>query len=145
MSPEQLALVCESWADLRTRCDSITDRLAQSYSTVIELDQAGQRARWMVHAVTELVGLLTSPSLLADRARELAQSLPASAIALTFTLDGNAWMNAGRDVCPVWTESCEQAWRGAWLLLSDVVANESLSPFTATPPTPAAFEDSGAL
>jgi hypothetical protein len=138
MSPEQLALVCESWADLSTRGDSIADRLAQSYGAVVPAEMAAQRARWLVHAVTELVGLLTSPSLLAGRARELAQSLPASDIALTFTLDGNAWMCAGRDLCPLWTEPCEQAWRGAWLLLSDVVANESLSPFAASP---SAFAD----
>ena len=44
-------------------------------------------------------------------------------------LDGSAWMIAARDACTTWTDSCEHAWRQAWLLLSDVLSNESLSPF----------------
>ena len=38
-------------------------------------------------------------------------------------------MDASRAACPTWTDRTERAWRQAWLLLSDVLAAESLSPF----------------
>ena len=121
--------MCETWAELQHHRSAIADRLAASYGAVIVPDVAERRARWLVDAVSELVNLLTAPSQLADRARELAQTLPAAGTAPTFHLDGNAWMSAARDISPAWTDDCEHAWRRAWLLLSDVLANESLSPF----------------
>ena len=38
-------------------------------------------------------------------------------------------MSAARKACPDWTIVEDRAWRQAWLLLSDVLAEESLSPF----------------
>jgi hypothetical protein len=129
MSPEELAIVGNSWCELQLAPDEIANRLAASYATVLEPHAAEERARWLVGAVTELVGLLSSPSQLAERARQLAQSLPASTVPPTFKLDGAAWMSAACAVSRCWSTSSEHAWRRAWLLLSDVLANESLSPF----------------
>jgi hypothetical protein len=129
MSPEDLATVAESWAQLRLRRDHLADRLAASYIGACSQDAAQRRARWLVDAVAELVDLLTAPSQLAARAREVAEHLPEPGSAPTFLLDGNAWMTAARECSPAWTDFTEHAWRQAWLLLSDVLANESLSPF----------------
>jgi hypothetical protein len=133
MCPEDLTDVRESWTELRVRRGDLIDRLAVSYGAVITPEVAQQRARWLVDAVAGLVDLLTTPSQLADRARELAQTMPAPCSAPTFFLDGNAWMSAAGDVCPTWTDRSEHAWRQAWMLLSDVLANESLSPFARPP------------
>jgi hypothetical protein len=130
MSPEELAIVCRSWTELQLMPDEIAARVAESYATTLDPSGAEKRARWLVAAVTELVGLLTSPSQLAERARQLAQSLPASTVAPTFKLDGTAWMRAASSVSQSWGPSSEHAWRRAWLLLSDALANESLSPFS---------------
>lgn len=129
MSPEDLALVGETWTELQHCRREIVASLGESYGAVLADEVAEQRARWLVDAVSQLVNLLSAPSQLADRARQLAQSLPGSVTAPTFVLDGNAWMIAARETCPTWTDRCEHAWRQAWVLLSDVVANESLSPF----------------
>lgn len=132
MCPEDLAAVGESWTELQIRRGDLVDSLAVSYGVIIPPEVAEQRARWLVGAVAGLIDLLTTPSQLADRARELAQTLPAPGSAPTFFLDGNSWMSAAGNVCPTWTDSSEHAWRQAWLLLSDVLANESLSPFTSS-------------
>jgi hypothetical protein len=129
MSPEELASVCESWTELQHRRPEIVTSLGEMYGAVMSEAVAADRARWLVDAVSELVTLLTAPSQLGDRARELAQCLPGAETAPTFVLDGSAWMIAARDACSTWTDASEHAWRQAWLLLSDVLANESLSPF----------------
>lgn len=133
MSPEELAQVCESWTELQHRRGQIVASLGEMYCSVLAEQVAADRARWLVDAVAELVTLLSSPSQLGDRARELAQRLPGADTAPTFVLDGSAWTIAARDACSIWTDSCEHAWHQAWLLLSDVLANESLSPFAGPP------------
>jgi hypothetical protein len=40
-------------------------------------------------------------------------------------------MAAAREVCPSWSAHIELAWQRAWLLLSEELAEESLSPFAA--------------
>jgi hypothetical protein len=89
-----------------------------------------ERARWLLSAVEQLVDLLPAPSLLADRARDLGATWPDPCTAPCFAIEGSAWMGAARDCAPTWTESTEAAWRQAWFLLSDVLAAETLSPFT---------------
>jgi hypothetical protein len=39
-------------------------------------------------------------------------------------------MGAARACLPTWTDRTEVAWCQAWLLLSDVLAAEALSPFS---------------
>ena len=129
MTPEDLTIVAESWAGIKPRQDEMADRLALSYGAVCPPAEAEMRARWLVAAVAELVDLLTAPSQLAVRARELAESLPDPGTTPTFLLDGNAWMSAASSVCPTWSDESGRAWRQAWLLLSDVLAIEALSPF----------------
>ena len=130
--PEDLAAVVDSWAALQLRRGALADRLAASYGAVLAPHTAEQRARWLVDAVADLVGLLTAPSLLAARARDVAATLPQQSSAPTFVLDGNAWMSAAREVSASWSDCLDQSWRHAWLLLSEALAIESLSPFAGS-------------
>lgn len=90
---------------------------------------AAQRAGWLLDAVEDLVDLLPVPSGLASRARDLGATWPDPHRAPSFTVEGRAWMCASAECLPTWTVCTEGAWRQAWLLLSDVLAAESLSPF----------------
>jgi hypothetical protein len=129
MSPEDLGTVDRSWADLRYRQGELVERLESTFRSVGATDAAAARARWLVYAVAELVDLLAAPSGLGERARLLADSWPLPGTAPTFAIEGQAWMRAARSVSPSWPDGTEQAWRHAWLLLSDVLADETLSPF----------------
>lgn len=132
MSPEDLGAVERSWAELGGRRAALVGRLTDWFATVEEssIDPA-VRAAWLVDAVAELVGLLTAPSRLADRARVLATTWPDDCSSPTFGAEGRAWMNAAAAVSRAWTDRVERAWLHAWLLLSEVLAAESLSPFAA--------------
>lgn len=132
MCPEDLAAVVDSWAELQLRMNELTDLLAAAYDAVLPPHVAQQRARWLVDAVAELVGLLAAPSQLAARARDVADTVPQPSSAPTFVLDGNAWMIAVHEVSAGWSDCLERSWRHAWLLLSEVLANESLSPFAGS-------------
>ena len=132
MCPEDLAAVVESWTELQFRREALIDRLAASYRVVLSPQTAAQRACWLVDAVAELVCLLTAPSQLAARARDVAATFPQPSAAPTFVLDGHAWMIAARQVSGYWSDCLEGSWRHAWLLLSEVLANESLSPFAGS-------------
>jgi hypothetical protein len=129
MSPEDLSTVDRSWAELRYRQGELVARLESNFRCVGATDAAAARARWLVYAVAELVDLLAAPSRLAERARLLANSWPLTGTPPTFAIEGQAWMRAAQDVSPSWTDDTELAWRHAWLLLSDVLADETLSPF----------------
>ena len=59
----------------------------------------------------------------------LAAGWPIAGTAPSFAVEGRAWMGAAHDVSPEWTDGTERAWRHAWLLLSAVLDEESLSPF----------------
>ena len=52
-----------------------------------------------------------------------------SLTAPSFAVEGAAWLAAAADCCPAWCDADAAAWRQAWLLLSDVLAVEALSPF----------------
>ena len=134
MTPDDLVLVGRSWADLRVRGDDLVDRLAASFSVVSPPDAARGRARWLFDAVGELVDLLTAPSQLGLRARQLFATWPDPGSSPSFRVDGHAWIDAAGDVGATWSAATERAWRHAWLLLSDVLAEESLSPFAGPPP-----------
>ena len=129
MSPEDLSTVDQSWAELRYRQGELVEQLESFFRTIGATDAAASRARWLVYAVAELVDVLAAPSRLCERARLLANSWPLPGTAPTFAVEGQAWMRAAQEVSPSWTDSTAQAWRHAWLLLSDVLADETLSPF----------------
>ena len=129
MSPDELAVVTRSWAELRVRPDVLVDQLAEALDPLVTAGSAERRARWLVGSVADLVGLLTTPSRLGERARQLAPTWPDPTSPPSFRIDGHAWMSAARKACQDWTFVEDRAWRQAWLLLSDVLAEESLSPF----------------
>jgi hypothetical protein len=129
MTPDDVVVVDRSWAQLRLHRDDLVDRLAVSFSAVRPSTTAHRRACWLVDSVAELVELLAAPSQLGRRARLLFATWPDPGSSPSFRLDGQAWICAARDVCPTWSVSVEDAWRHAWLLLSDVLADEALSPF----------------
>ena len=129
VNPDELSVVARSWTELRTRPDVLVDRLVDALSPLVAPWAAEQRARWLVDSVADLVGLLTTPSRLGERARGLAPTWPDPSSPPSFRIDGRAWLSAAREACPDWTILEDRAWRQAWLLLSDVLAEESLSPF----------------
>ena len=132
MTPDDVVVVDRSWAQLQHRRDDLVDRLAAAFSVVRPPGTARRRACWLVDSVAELVDLLTAPSMLGRRARKLFATWPDPGSSPSFRVDGQAWISAARDISPAWTLSAEQAWRHAWLLLSDVLAEEALSPFAGT-------------
>lgn len=137
MRPEDIATVERSVAQLCAQGAALHDHLEASLRAAGAGGDAARRARWLVDAVVELAALIAVPSRLELRARGLAETVPAGVPAPTFGVEGRAWMQAARELCPGWSERTEEAWRHAWLLLSNVLDNESLSPF-ADPPDPAA-------
>jgi hemoglobin-like flavoprotein len=135
--PEDIATVERSVAQLCLQGPALHDHLEASFRAAGATDDAARRARWLVNAVAELAALLAVPSRLEVHARDIAQTVPDGVPPPTFGVDGRAWMQAARELCPGWSEGTEDAWHHAWLLLSNVLDNESLSPF-ADPPEPAA-------
>jgi hypothetical protein len=134
VSPDDLAAVDRSWAELDDRRGQLAARLEASFARTDPTALAARRALWLVDAVAELVGLLTAPSRLGERARRLTRAWPLPGQAPTFAIEGRAWMRAAREVCPTWSPQTEQAWHRAWVLLSDVLAEEALSPFAGQLP-----------
>ena len=89
----------------------------------------GLRAEWLLCAVEALVGLLSAPSRLAACARDVGKTWPDPCTAPSFGVEGRAWMGAARECLAGWSDRTEAAWCQAWLLLSEVLAAEALSPF----------------
>ena len=134
MSPDDLTTVQRSWSELRRQRDSLLAGLTRRFDVAPASPLAAAvRAAWLLDAVEELVGLLSAPSSLAERARALGETWPDPLIAPSFAIEGRTWMGAARECLPTWSERTELAWRQAWLLLSDVLAAEALSPFADDP------------
>jgi hypothetical protein len=132
VSPEELATVERSWVDLRRRKADLLEHVAGSLGGFDDngwSELAGERARWLTAAVDELVGMLSCPSRLASRARELARSWPVTGTMPCFAVEGRAWMAAVQDLGVECNELVVTAWHHAWLLLSEVLVDEALSPF----------------
>jgi hypothetical protein len=130
VSPDDLATVRGSWAALAPVGPELVGVLSDALADDPDvLEAAPQRARRLVEAVGELVDLLPRPSRLGQRARQLAESWPDDGPAPSFLVDGQAWIAAVAECDPSWTAGTEQAWRHAWLLLSEVLAEDTLSPF----------------
>jgi hypothetical protein len=130
MTPDDLVTVERSWAELRARRDPLLAALERRFEAAVgSPTAAGLRAAWLLCAVEELVGLLPAPSRLATRARDIGETWPDPCTAPCFGVEGRVWMGAARECLPTWTDRAEAAWCQAWLLLSDVLAAEALSPF----------------
>ena len=140
MTPDDLTCVQRSWAALRDRRLSLIAELTVSFESILASPiDAASRAEWLCSAVEELVELLPAPSKLAESARAVGERWPDPLVAPSYDIDGRAWMAAASRCGPVWSETVEAAWRQAWLLLSDVLAAETLSPFgsrSTIPPQP---------
>jgi hypothetical protein len=136
MTPDDVATVQRSWAELRRTRLRLQRALTRQYELAPASPlPADERAEWLIYAVSVLVDLLPVPSRLADRARSLGADWPDPLVAPCFATEGRAWLGAAAECQPCWSPAVETAWRQAWLLLSDVLAAESLSPF-ATPTNP---------
>ena len=130
MTPDDLVTVERSWAELRTAAappagrphPAVRGRRAPGLP-------AGRRAEWLLSAVEALVGLLSAPSRLAACARDVGKTWPDPRTAPSFGVEGRAWMGAARECLAGWSDRTEAAWCQAWLLLSEVLAAEALSPF----------------
>ena len=130
MTPDDLAAVQRSWAELDRKRLALQRALTSQYELAAASPvPADERAEWLLYAVSVLVDLLPVPSRLAHRARTLGQTWPDPLVAPSFANEGRAWLGAAAQCQPSWTPSVETAWRQAWLLLSDVLAAEALSPF----------------
>jgi hypothetical protein len=139
VSPDDLATVRCSWAGLASARPELIEVLAAVLSNDVDvLEEAPQRAGRLVEAVAELVELLPTPSRLGQRARELAETWPDGGPSPSFRVDGQAWIAAATACDPRWTAGTAQAWRQAWLLLSEVLAEDVLSPFSVHTYTPSA-------
>jgi hypothetical protein len=144
MTPEDLSAVQRSWPEfVRLRGplhEALTGRFDAVASTQIS---AAERAAWLFAAVDALVGLLSAPSCLATRARDVGATWPDPLSAPSFAVEGRAWMGAAAECIEGWTPTLEQSWRQAWILLSDVLAAETLSPFADEPHPGASAEREG--
>ncbi len=136
MTPEALAAVQRSWAEIGAVPDALVAALTRCFETAgpSVIPPAG-RAEWLLGAVATLVGLLPVPSRLAARARDVGRTWPDPLAAPCFVVEGRAWMAAASECSERWCDATESAWHQAWLLLSDVLAAEALSPFADPQPT----------
>lgn len=131
MSPDGVRTVQRSWVVLRRRRAAMLRALAGRFVSPAGVGIApDERAAWLFDAVAALVELLPSPSQLEARACALGSTWPDSGTHPTFALEGRAWMAAAAECSPEWTPAIDAAWRQAWLLLSDVLAVETLAPFS---------------
>ena len=120
-----------SWSDFVVHRDDVVDALARQFRELAPSSVAAAvRACWLFAAVEELVELLPAPSRLELHARDLGASWPDPSSSPTYAIEGRAWMAAGAACIGGWSPGVERAWRQAWLLLSDVLAAETLSPFS---------------
>ena len=130
MTPDDLVTVERSWSELRTRRAPLLAALTRRFEAVAPPAMpAGRRAEWLLCAVEALVGLLSAPSRLAACARDVGKTWPDPRTAPSFGVEGRAWMGAARECLAGWSDRTEAAWCQAWLLLSEVLAAEALSPF----------------
>ena len=135
MSPIDLTLVEPRGRALGTHRDELVSSLTDLLATDCPSGQAARRASWLADAVAQLVVLLPEPSRLGRQARTLVGSWPCPASAPSFHVDGPRLDGCGRrDVDGTWTRRTAQAWRQAWLLLSEELAESSLSPFAYVAP-----------
>ena len=131
MTPEDLATVARSWSALRRGRAALLAALTAHYDAdvVDGWSDADRRAEWLLDAIDQLVPVLAAPSRLADAALAVGSTWPDPLSAPSFRVDGRAWMAAAGQCLPTWSDRTARAWRHAWLLLSDVLAAETLSPF----------------
>ena len=130
MTSDDVSTVQQSWVELRRRRAALLDELTRRFEDAGSPAAADLRAAWLLTAVEALVDLLSAPSGLAPRARELGETWPVPGTAPCLGLEGQAWLAAAGACSPNWSQATERAWRQGWLLMCDVLAAETISPFT---------------
>ena len=134
MTPDELVTVQRTWAGLERRRSGLHEALTRRFATASPTaTPPSDRADWLLDAADALVGLLAAPSRLATQARALGATWPDPCTAPSFAVEGQAWLDAAGECLPTWSSEAADAWRQAWLLLSDVLAIEALSPFGDRP------------
>lgn len=124
-------MVRRSWTELRRRRASFIEQLEVAVGSVVGPASAAEHARRLVEAADDLVDALATPSALAARARAIAAAWPSTAALPRLEVDGLAWRRAAAELCRPWSDALDAAWHHAWLLLADVLAEDSLAPFDA--------------
>ena len=107
MTPDDLDTVDRSWSELRRRRARLFEELTDRFAAAPSPPGAALRAEWLLCAVEELVGLLTAPSQLAVRARDIGTTWPDPLTAPCYALEGRAWMDASRACLPTWSVRTE--------------------------------------
>jgi hypothetical protein len=134
MTPDDLDAVESTWAEFfRCRIPMLAALTRRYIALGNSPYVAAEQAHWLFRAVEQLVGLLSAPSRLADRARAVGDTWPDPLTAPSFAVEGRAWMGAASDSLAVWSADVEASWCQAWFLLSEVLAAETLSPFLDDP------------
>ncbi|MET0908604.1 MAG: hypothetical protein ABWZ99_03975 [Ilumatobacteraceae bacterium] len=132
MTPDDLLTVRRSWTEIRRRRASFVERLEAALDSIAgPATAAAVHARQLIAAADELVDVLATPSELATRARAIVAAWPPEAELPRLGVDEMAWRRAASEVSTSWSEADDLAWHHAWLLLADVLAEESLTPFDA--------------
>jgi hypothetical protein len=137
MTPDDLVMVRRSWTELRRRRALFLERFEAALGSIGDPATAGDDARRLVRAADELLDTLATPSDLASRARALAGEWPATTKLPRAGVEGVAWRCAASETCTAWSGADDAAWHRAWLLLAEVLAEDSLAPFGE----PAPFTD----
>ena len=131
MSPDDVRTVQRSWVVLHRRREPMLLALTRRFAShPVAAAGGADRAQWLFDAVAALVGLLSSPSQLEARACQVGALWPISGSHPSFAVEGCAWMASAAECSPAWTPAIDRAWRQAWMLLSDVLAAETLAPFS---------------
>jgi alkylation response protein AidB-like acyl-CoA dehydrogenase len=129
MTPDDLAVVRRSWEQLGEH----RARFAAHFTAALAARRGPAvgpaHARRLLDAADELVDLLATPSRLAAHVRATVAAWGPGATTPTVDVDGAAWIEAARRSAPGWSAAEETAWRRAWVLLADVLAADTLTPF----------------
>jgi hypothetical protein len=128
VTPDDLAEVQRTWSELQVGGSDLHAALTARLSAVGAAMPA-ERAAWLLGAIANLVDLLSSPSRLAERAREVVASWPDPGGRPSYAVDGVAWAGAAASCVPDWSAQTALAWRHGWLLVCEIMAAETLSPF----------------
>jgi hypothetical protein len=131
MTPDDLVMVRQTWAVLRRRRAEFLEQLEAALDASTCSTSAGDHARLLVDGAEALLDSLETPSQLRARVRALAVAGPPEAALPCCGTDGSAWRRAASVVCAPWSTDEDTAWKHAWLLLADVLAEDSLAPFGA--------------
>ena len=132
MTPDDLVMVRRTWAVLHRRRAEFLEQLDAALGANTCSTSAGEHALLLVDVADVLLDALETPSQLKERVRALAVAGSTEAALPCCGTDGSAWRRAASAVCTPWSPDDDTAWKHAWLLLADVLAEDSLAPFGAT-------------